>query len=378
MNCSIAHSSTLSRLLAFELDRELAGFQLVEQLDRCSRLPPPPCSSTCRLAAGQAAELVVAQPVARIAVNVSPGPRCVEPARDQALDGGVELVGRHAPEQRPADRRARARGRRARRCRRPAAATPPSSRTVVPWKPRSPTQCWAQACGQPSRWSRSSAIWSPNLASRLSISRPRRVFVSATEKLQCGSPVQAIEVAAHRVDVEREADLAELGHGLVDLALRDAGDDEVLLARQPDVAAEALGQVGDRDHLVAGDEAEVDGNADVREALLLLRVDADVVRRLDRDRRQREVLELPAEPPSTRSRMPSGPMSSTMNFSRAFTRETRYLRSSDQTSSDRAQDLDRVLLRDEDAQVARDPRHRREPAADEDARSPRALRGPRR
>ena len=67
----------------------------------------------------------------------------------------------------------------------------------------------------------------------------------------------------------------------VDLALRHVGDDEVLLARDADVAADALGEVGDRDHLVAGDEPEVDRNADVAEALLLLRVDAEVVRRRD-------------------------------------------------------------------------------------------------
>ena len=40
----------------------------------------------------------------------------------------------------------------------------------------------------------------------------------------------------------------------------------------------ALGEVGDRDHLVARDQAEVHGDADVREALLLLRVHAEVVR----------------------------------------------------------------------------------------------------
>ena len=83
----------------------------------------------------------------------------------------------------------------------------PRRATVVPWKPRSPTQCCAHACGQPSRCSRRSAICvAERRSSRCSISRPRRVFVSATEKLQCGSPVQAIEFAAHAVDVEREAD----------------------------------------------------------------------------------------------------------------------------------------------------------------------------
>src|SRR5580658_7015528 len=58
----------------------------------------------------------------------------------------------------------------------------------------SPTQCWAHACGQPSRWRRRSAISIPKRSSSRSISAPSRVFVSATEKLQWGSPVQAIEL----------------------------------------------------------------------------------------------------------------------------------------------------------------------------------------
>ena len=45
-------------------------------------------------------------------------------------------------------------------------------------------------------------------------------------------------VAAQRVDVEREADRRELASDRVDAVVRDAGDDEVLLARQADVAAE--------------------------------------------------------------------------------------------------------------------------------------------
>src|SRR5579864_1647401 len=72
---------------------------------------------------------------------------------------------------------------------------PSSSFPVVAWKPRSPTQCCAHACGQPSRWSRRSAISSPNVRSRWATRTRRRSFVSPTEKLQCGSPVHAIEFA---------------------------------------------------------------------------------------------------------------------------------------------------------------------------------------
>src|SRR4051812_4198473 len=70
---------------------------------------------------------------------------------------------------------------------------PSASRAVVPWNPRSAIQCCAHACGQPSSCRPSELIASPKRSSRYSISRPRRCFVSVTEKLQCGSPVQPTE-----------------------------------------------------------------------------------------------------------------------------------------------------------------------------------------
>src|SRR5438132_1153955 len=88
---------------------------------------------------------------------------------------------------------------------------------------------------------------------------------------------------------------ARAGRAAGPSAARDVGDDEVLLPRQADVAAIALGQIRQRDHLVAGDEAEVHRHADVREAFLLLRVHAEVVRRLDVDRGQRVVLDCAPE-----------------------------------------------------------------------------------
>src|SRR5436190_9541220 len=102
-------------------------------------------------------------------------------------------------------------------------------------------------------------------------------------------------VAPHGIDVEREADLLDRGDRLRHALVRNAGDDEVLLARQPDIAAEALREVGERDHLVPGDEAEVHRHPDVREPVLLLRVDTEVVRGLDVDRRQPVVLERASE-----------------------------------------------------------------------------------
>jgi hypothetical protein len=97
------------------------------------------------------------------------------------------------------------------------------------------------------------------------------------------------------VHVEREADLLQPRHNGVDGLDRNTRDDEVLLARDPDVAAERLRELGDGDQVVARDETEADGDADVRKSLLLLRVHAHVVRRLHIDRRQLEILERASE-----------------------------------------------------------------------------------
>src|SRR5262245_63593414 len=94
------------------------------------------------------------------------------------------------------------------------------------------------------------------------------------------------------VRVERKPELLELNERRGNVG--DAGDDEVLLPRHADVAAEALDEVRNGDQLVAGAEAEPDGNADVRVAVLL-RVHADVRGGLHIDRRQLVALERAAE-----------------------------------------------------------------------------------
>ena len=233
----------LLRLLALELDRELARLQLVDQLDRTHA-----ASFSSRVRAGSrpartpsSSSLSRSQNIAEVLAGAAGG----EPARDQPLDGGVELLGRHAAEQRAADRRARAeaaaqedvvglpplaRARRAPSC--------PGSRGRRPSAGR--TRAGSRRGGAAARRSRS-----PKLASRCLTSTSSRVFVSATEKLQCGSPVQAIAVARTRLTSSGKPISPRRGDGLVDLGHRDVRDDEVLLARQADVAAEALRQVGD-------------------------------------------------------------------------------------------------------------------------------------
>ena len=90
--------------------------------------------------------------------------------------------------------RARGRGRRARRCRRPGGARRPRRGRSCPGsRGRRPSAARRRA-GSRRGGAAASAISSPKRSSRRSIRRPRRVFVSATEKLQCGSPVHAIEL----------------------------------------------------------------------------------------------------------------------------------------------------------------------------------------
>ena len=203
---------------------------------------------------------------------------------------------------------------------------PSASLPVVAWKPRSPTQCCAHACGQPSRCRRSSAIASPNVVSRWSTRSRRRSFVSPTEKLQCGSPVHAIEFAQISFVVERQPELVERGERAGDVG--DAGDDQVLLARQADVAAERRRR--DRRPRSAGRRtraraARARRCSACRPSAGARRCARRVAQTIGGSSYRSSVRPSFA---STRSSIPSAPMSSTMNLSRAFTRDMRYLRSS--------------------------------------------------
>ena len=169
----------------------------------------------------------------------------------------------------------------------------------------SPTQWCAQACGQPSRWSFRLGDLVAEALFEVPDERVERVFVSVTAKLQCGSPVQASEVTRTRLTSSGKPISASAATG-VDAGLGDVRDDEVLLPGQADVAAEALRQLGDREHLVAGHEPEVHGDADVCQARLLLRVHADVVAE-QLDRRRLVIGQPAAEALLHRARIPSGP-----------------------------------------------------------------------
>ena len=86
----------------------------------------------------------------------------------------------------------------------------------------------------------------------------------------------ADRAGADRVDVDREADLGEPRVDVADRLLGDAREHEVLLARDADVAARRLREVGELDHLAPADEPDVHGDAD-RAPAVVLQPDAHVV-----------------------------------------------------------------------------------------------------
>ena len=148
------------------------------------RARPPPARRSARrrscaghVAQGQASELVGAHAAssrtrgfagssparrraprrsagARTAPKSSPAARSREPAADEPVR--PRRRARRSSTRRNSGRPIAAPGPRPPRTKMSYACcrSPASSRAVVPWKPRSPTQCWAQACGQPSRCSR--------------------------------------------------------------------------------------------------------------------------------------------------------------------------------------------------------------------------------
>ena len=193
-----------------------------------------------------------------------------------------------------------------------------------------------------------------------------RDFVSVTEKLQCGSPVQATASPRSAPASSGRPISASVAVDVVEPVGRDVREHEVLLARQAHVAAEALGEVGERDHLVAADEAEVHRHADVVPAVGLL-VHAEVVA----GRRQRAAARSPRRcgrgAARSRARMPSGPDVVDHELEPRLDARDAVAQVLAPLVEDRGEHRDRVFLGDPDAEVLRDPRHRREAAADEHA-----------
>ncbi len=167
------------------------------------------------------------------------------------------------------------------------------------------------------------------------------------------------------VRVDGEAELAQRREHPLELPGRDAGEDEVLLARDADVAADAFGQLGQPDHLAAGDEAEMDGRPDRAEPVPVLGRDAHVVRRLTLERRQREARQCVPEPPLHLLAHPLGAAVVDHELEPRLHPRDAVAEVVPPGVEQRTQDGQRLVGPDPDAELAREPRHRREPAADE-------------
>jgi hypothetical protein len=168
-------------------------------------------------------------------------------------------------------------------------------------------------------------------------------------------------VRPHLVRLERQTDRRECRERRIDV--HDAGDDQVLLACQPDVAAERLDEVGDGDQLVARGKAERYGKADIA-ATVLLRVHADVRGGLRTNRRQVVPLERSAEP--RLDALEHALRADVVDHELEPRLHARHpvLQILAPDRRDGAEDLVRLLLRNEDAEIACNARNRRQAAAD--------------
>ena len=145
------------------------------------------------------------------------------------------------------------------------------------------------------------------------------------------------------------------------LLLRDARDDEVLLARDRDVAAVRLRQLGDADHLVARDEAEVDRDADRCKAVAL-GLDAEVVGERT-GRLERVVGQRVAEAALELGAHPVGAVVVDHELHPRLHARDAVAEVLLPGVEERAEHGQRLVGADEDAEVARESRHRGEAAA---------------
>src|SRR5438132_1787220 len=182
-----------------------------------------------------------------------------EPAGDQALDRVVQLGGRDPPEERPPDRGVGAE----------AAADedvvrlPPLAAVVARSRPLE-----AEVADPVLRAGVRAAV---ELEPKLRDLRPEALLEHLDQRAEPRLRLRDREVAvrlarardrvaAQAFLLDRETDPLELEQRLLELGLRDSRQDEVLLARDADIAAEPLREIGDRDHLVTGTEAEMHGD----------------------------------------------------------------------------------------------------------------------
>src|SRR5919201_4873727 len=264
--------------------RRAAPAALHPRTERTARRPPDRRSAhTCSrsllcgrgFATGERSELRVARSVAERAERLTSKP-AGEPAGDKPRDRLVELLARDAAEDRPRDRRGGAQ------------ASAQEDVVGLPAPALVIARCRALKAD----------VADPVLCARV------RAAVEVEAELgdvipeaaldpldECAEPSLRLrdgEVAvrfagagerarANVVRVEREADRRQLGDNALGLAVRDVSEHEVLLARDPHVCADAVGDAGDSDHLLSAHQPEMHRDADIGQAGLSLRMDADVV-----------------------------------------------------------------------------------------------------
>ena len=210
------------------------------------------------------------------------------------------------------------------------------------------------------------------------VAEPRleRVDERGEPRLRLGDGVVAVRLAgagdraaADRVRVEREAELGEPR----DRARRRRASGtsastrfccRVTRASPPSSLERALPIASS---CSPRDEPEVDGDADRRQPVLLLPLHADVVGELALERREREVRQRVAEALLDLGAHPLGPDVVDHELHARLDARDAVAEVLPPGVEQRAQHRDRLVRPDEDAQVARDPRHGREAAADEHA-----------
>ena len=152
----------------------------------------------------------------------------------------------------------------------------------------------------------------------------------------------------------------------LDVAGRDGGQDEVLLPRHAHVLAELRGEFRDCDQLLAGGQADLHRHSDRDEAVLLLRLNADVIG----DRRrgvELEVGERVAEPPLDLGAHALRPEVVDHELDPRLHARDAVLQVFLPGIEQGAQHGQGLVDPDEDAEVAGQPRHRREAASDQHA-----------
>src|SRR5439155_8231655 len=172
--------------------------------------------------------------------------------------------------------------------------------------------------------------------------------------------------AADGVCVELEAGGTDRRERLLELGDEDAGEDEVLLARHAHVASDSLRELRERDQLVAGDQADVHRDADAEQPFFFLRAHAEVVRVRRRMWRKLEVRERVPEPALHLGAHPLRAVVVNHELDPRLDARDAVAEVLLPRVEQGAQDRKRLVLADEDAELAAEPGYGGEPAADED------------